>query len=146
MSRKLIEGLWNAEKAKLIAALPKVKIPLKQLIDKPEFLLNDGEVSAVASSDLELLCKIIPEPLWEEFMLPIIYISKTKTIISNPWRKNRSLGSRNSIGVNSCFSVFPRCLFPPKVFLCIPLSNSSEKNTHGYISNFCSGRKINTIQ
>ncbi|MHA1941679.1 MAG: DUF61 family protein [Candidatus Hodarchaeales archaeon] len=73
MSRKLIEGLWNAEKAKLIAALPKVKIPLKQLIDKPEFLLNDGEVSAVASSDLELLCKIIPEPLWEEFMLPIIF-------------------------------------------------------------------------
>ncbi|MHA2053745.1 MAG: hypothetical protein ACW99F_09115 [Candidatus Hodarchaeales archaeon] len=42
MSRKLIEGLWKAEKAKLIAALPKVKISLKQLIDKPEFLLNDN--------------------------------------------------------------------------------------------------------
>lgn len=73
MSRKLIEGLWNFEKAKLIAALPKVKLSLKHLIDKPEFLLNDGKLSAVAETDLTLLCEVVPEPLWEEFKLPLIF-------------------------------------------------------------------------
>lgn len=78
MSRKLIEGLWNSEKAKLIAALPKVKVSLKQLLDKPEFILNDGKSSAVASSDLELLCQIVPESLWEEYKLPVIFQKRKK--------------------------------------------------------------------
>ena len=76
MSKKLINGLWKTETAKIKAALPKKKSTLTNLLKKPGFELGDGEISHVIKSDLDLLCEILPSSLWDEIKLPLIFQKK----------------------------------------------------------------------
>jgi uncharacterized protein (UPF0216 family) len=73
MSKKLIEGLWKTETEKLASSLPKTRKSLAGLIETPNFILGDGQNSEVTQSDLEYLCELIPESLWKDFHLPIIF-------------------------------------------------------------------------
>jgi uncharacterized protein (UPF0216 family) len=76
MSKKLINGLWKIETAKIKAAFPKKKKNLTSLLKEPCFELGDGEISHVIISDLDYLTEILPSSLWEEIKLPLIFQKK----------------------------------------------------------------------
>jgi uncharacterized protein (UPF0216 family) len=76
MSKKLINGLWKIETAKIRAALPKKKKNLTSLLKKSSFELGDGEISHVIKSDLDYLTEILPSSLWDEIKLPLIFQKK----------------------------------------------------------------------
>ena len=76
MSKKLINGLWKAETAKIKASFPKKKKNLTNLVNKPSFELGDGEISHVIKSELDYLCNILPSSLWDEIKLPLIFQKK----------------------------------------------------------------------
>ncbi|MFX0204561.1 MAG: DUF61 family protein [Candidatus Hodarchaeota archaeon] len=78
MSRKLLEGLWQSEKAKIIESLPKTKKSLTSLLSDPVFELNNGETSVVEISELEFIKSILPNTLNDLLMLPFIFQKKKK--------------------------------------------------------------------
>jgi uncharacterized protein (UPF0216 family) len=78
MSKKLLEGLWQSEKSKIIESLPKTKKSLTSLLSHPVFELNNGETSVVAVSELEFIKSIIPNTLNDILMLPFIFQKKKK--------------------------------------------------------------------
>ncbi len=73
MSKKLLEGLWKSEKAKIIASLPKTKKSLTKLLSHPVIVLNNGEESYVQISELELMKRLVPDVLNDQLMLPFIF-------------------------------------------------------------------------
>ncbi|MFX1282197.1 MAG: DUF61 family protein [Promethearchaeota archaeon] len=76
MSKKLLEGLWESEKAKIIGSLPKTKKSLTSLLNHPEIELKNGEESYVEISELEILKQIVPNTLNDQLMLPFIFQKK----------------------------------------------------------------------
>ncbi|UCG89836.1 MAG: DUF61 family protein [Candidatus Heimdallarchaeota archaeon] len=76
MSKKLLEGLWRSEKAKIIASLPKTKKSLTSLLSHPIIELNNGEDSYVEISELELMKQIVPNTLNDQLMLPFTFQKK----------------------------------------------------------------------
>ena len=76
MSKKLINGLWKAETAKIKAAIPKKNKNLTTLLKESSFEIGDGEISHVIKSDLDYLCEILPSALWDEIKLPLIFQKK----------------------------------------------------------------------
>lgn len=78
MSKKLLEGLWRSEKAKIIESLPKTKKSLTSLLSDPVFELNNGETSVVEISELEFIKSIIPNTLNDLLLLPFIFQKKKK--------------------------------------------------------------------
>lgn len=76
MSKKLLEGLWQSEKAKIIESLPKTKKSVTSLLSHPVFELNNGEESIVELSELEFIKSVIPSALNDQLMLPFIFQKK----------------------------------------------------------------------
>lgn len=76
MSKKLLEGLWQSEKAKIIESLPKTKKSLTTLLSYPIFELNNDEESVVDISELEFIKSVIPNALYDLLMLPFIFQKK----------------------------------------------------------------------
>jgi len=76
MSKKLLEGLWQSERAKIIGALPKNKKSLSTLLSHPVFELNNGEESVVHISELDFIKRLIPSSLNDQLMLPFIFQKK----------------------------------------------------------------------
>ena len=81
MSRKILEGLWRSEKAKIIESLPKTKKSLTTLLSHPSFELNNGEESIVETSELEIIKSVIPTTLNDQLMLPFIFQKKKSLYI-----------------------------------------------------------------
>ena len=79
MSKKILEGLWQSEKAKIIESLPKTKKSLTSLLSHPVFELNNGQTSVVEISELEFIKSIIPNTLNDKLLLPFIF-QKKKTL------------------------------------------------------------------
>ena len=101
MSKKLLEGLWRSEKAKIIESLPKTKKSLTSLLSHPVFELNNGEESVVKISELEFLKSILPNVLNDQLMLPFIFQKKKSQYILlgeklEQWVVERLLGLTNS--------------------------------------------------
>jgi uncharacterized protein (UPF0216 family) len=78
MSKKLLEGLWQSEKVKIIESLPKTKKSLTSLLSHPIFELNNGETSVIEISELEFLKRIIPNALYDQLLLPFIFQKKKR--------------------------------------------------------------------
>lgn len=76
MSRKLLEGLWQSEKSKIMEGLPKTKRSLTDFLDHPMIELTNGEESFVEKTELEYLRNLIPETLQDQLMLPFIFQKK----------------------------------------------------------------------
>ena len=81
MSKKLLDGLWQSEKAKIFGALPKTKKSLTTLLSQPFFELNNGEESIVKELELEFLKTVIPDSLNDQVMLPFIFQKKKSLYI-----------------------------------------------------------------
>ncbi|MFX0122792.1 MAG: DUF61 family protein [Candidatus Hodarchaeota archaeon] len=81
MSKKLLEGLWQSEKAKIIESLPKTKKSLTSLLSHPVFELNNGDESIVEVSELKFLKSVIPNALTDQLMLPFIFQKKKSQYI-----------------------------------------------------------------
>lgn len=76
MSRKLLEGLWQSEKEKIMGTLPKAKKSLKSLLSQPMIELNNNEESFVEISELHYLEQLVPPALNDQVMLPLIFQKK----------------------------------------------------------------------
>lgn len=76
MSKKLLEGLWKSEKAKIIGSLPKAKQTLTSLLSHPVIELNNGEESVVNVSELEFVEQLVSTSLNDQLMLPFIFQKK----------------------------------------------------------------------
>ncbi|MHA2202133.1 MAG: DUF61 family protein [Candidatus Hodarchaeales archaeon] len=101
MSKKILEGLWRSEKAKIIESLPKTKKSLTSLLSHPVFELNNGEESIVKISELEFLKNVIPNALNDQLMLPFIFQKKKRQYILlgeklEQWVVEKLLGLTNS--------------------------------------------------
>ncbi|MFX0014162.1 MAG: DUF61 family protein [Promethearchaeota archaeon] len=73
MSRKVLEGLWKGEKAKILGSLPKTKKSLNTLLIQPVIELNNGEESMVEMGELEFLKQLVPTSLFDQLKLPFIF-------------------------------------------------------------------------
>ncbi|MHA1995510.1 MAG: DUF61 family protein, partial [Candidatus Hodarchaeales archaeon] len=73
MSKKLINGLWKAEKEKIYNSLPRKKISLKLLNETPSFILRNNQISDINKRELDYLCELLPSSLWDKLYLPLIF-------------------------------------------------------------------------
>ena len=73
MSKKLLNGLWKAEQTKIYDSLPRKKISLQTLLEKPEILLRNNQISEVKKNELTYLCDLLPSSLWGDLHLPLIF-------------------------------------------------------------------------
>lgn len=76
MSRKVLEGLYKSEKAKILGTLPKTRKSLSSLLSSPTIELNNGEESIVNTSELEIVSHLVPSTLNDQLMLPLLFQKK----------------------------------------------------------------------
>ncbi len=76
MSRKVLEGLYKSEKAKILGTLPKTRKSLSSLLSSPTIELNNGEESIVNTSELEIVSHLLPTTLNDQLMLPLLFQKK----------------------------------------------------------------------
>ncbi len=76
MSKRLIDGLWKAEKTKIYNSLPRKKISLASLLENPIFTLRNNQTSEITRAELDYLCNLLPKSLWEELYLPLVFQKK----------------------------------------------------------------------
>ncbi|MHA2243661.1 MAG: DUF61 family protein [Candidatus Hodarchaeales archaeon] len=81
MSRKLLEGIWESEKAKIMEILPKTKKSLTSLLSQPVIELKNGEKSIVEISELEFVKHMLPDALNDQLMLPFLFQKKRSQYI-----------------------------------------------------------------
>lgn len=73
VSQKILDGLWKAEKQKILNNLPKNKLSLRDLQINPVINLVNEEKSIVLKKDLGFLQNYVPSPLAGQLMLPFIF-------------------------------------------------------------------------
>ncbi len=81
MSKRLINGLWKAEKEKIYSSLPRKKMSLESLLETPTFTIRNNQISEVNRIDLDYLCEILPSSLWGELYLPLIFQKRKQLYI-----------------------------------------------------------------
>jgi len=81
MSKRLINGLWKSEQEKIYNSLPRKKISLEFLIEKPSFALRNNQISEIDERELDYLCEILPSSLWGELYLPLIFQKRKQLYI-----------------------------------------------------------------
>ncbi|PWI48958.1 hypothetical protein CEE45_04305 [Candidatus Heimdallarchaeota archaeon B3_Heim] len=81
MSKRLINGLWKAEKEKIYGSLPRKKMSLESLLETPTFTIRNNQISEVNRIDLDYLCEILPSSLWGELYLPLIFQKRKQLYI-----------------------------------------------------------------
>ena len=76
MSRKLLEGLYKSEKAKILGTLPKTRKSLSDLLSHPSIELINGEESFVNIPELEIVSQLLPTTLTDQLLLPLLFQKK----------------------------------------------------------------------
>jgi uncharacterized protein (UPF0216 family) len=81
MSKKVLNGLWKAEQTKIYDCLPRKKISLQNLLEKPIILLRNNEISEVNTEELSYLCDLVPASLWGTLYLPLVFQKRKQLYI-----------------------------------------------------------------
>ncbi|MHA1976938.1 MAG: DUF61 family protein [Candidatus Hodarchaeales archaeon] len=81
MSKKLINGLWRAEKEKIYNSLPRKTLSLERLLKTPIFTLRNDQTSEIDERELKFLCELLPSSLWGDLNLPLIFQKRKQLYI-----------------------------------------------------------------